>query len=75
MSWESDNLAKEVAIHSTGASIGSPRRLTLRERLTAQKEHLTRSLDDVNAAIKSLDDNPNVEQVIESVSKTGMIHV
>lgn len=47
--------------------IGKIHTTTKREKLEYLKNELTQRLNNVNDAIKSLDDNPNVEEVINKI--------
>ena len=45
------------------------RRMNTREHLEARKEQLEEQLKNINNAIEALDQNPNVEKVLDLLSK------
>lgn len=44
---------------------------TVRQRLVCKRDQCQVMLDQINLAIKSLDDNPEVEKVVESLKRVG----
>jgi hypothetical protein len=48
---------------------GAPRKMTTRDRLEQSKRHLEAELSNVNAALKALDDHPDIDKVLELVSR------
>ena len=48
---------------------GAPRKMTTRDRLEASKRHLEAELTNVNAALKALDEHPDIDKVLELVSR------
>lgn len=48
-----------------------PYRQTLRERLMQQKTEIERHLENLNAALKFMDDNPNFEAFHDTITKAG----
>ena len=48
---------------------GLPLRQTRRERLEVAKRQLEMHLANINEAIKALDDNPNIEDVINKIDR------
>lgn len=49
--------------------IRAPRRMNTRKVLEAKKNQLEENLKNINAAIEALDQNPNVEKVLDLLSK------
>jgi hypothetical protein len=45
--------------------------VTIRQRLVQKRDQCQVMLDQINLAIKSLDDNPEVEKVVESLKRVG----
>ena len=46
------------------------RRYTLTERLTQEKENLQSRLDEINAVLEALKQNPQVQSVLDLLQKT-----
>lgn len=49
----------------------TPRMQSIRERLTERKTVLERQLEEVNVAIKMLDENPAFEKVQDAIQRAG----
>lgn len=56
-----------LARASTGAKV-----MSIPERLRVDKEQLEERLEQVNAALKALDDNPEVARVVHLISKVAL---
>ena len=59
----------ESEIGYAGAGQAIPRRMNTREALEQKKIYLEEQLRNVNNAIEALDQNPNVEKVLDLLSK------
>lgn len=65
------NNAKEEKM-LTDNKIGGYTPATRRQQLEMRKQELTEALRRVDAAIAALDENPSLEQFIETLSKAGL---
>ena len=63
-----DDAKYQLAQTSSGVP-GMPLRQTRRERLEVAKRQLEMHLGHINEAIKALDDNPNIEDVINKIDR------
>ena len=63
-----DNEAK-YQLATAGSQIGMPMMQTRRQRLEELRRHLEAHLARVNDAIKALDDNPSIEDLINKIDK------
>ncbi len=59
----------DLGLLKVAAEAGAPRKMTTRDRLTQAKRHLEAELNNVNAALKALDDHPDIDKVLELVSR------
>jgi hypothetical protein len=64
-----DEFLSKTAEAPTGLVAGAPRKMTTRDRLEASKRHLEAELTNINAALKALDDHPDIDKVLELVSR------
>jgi len=53
----------------SNAKIG---RASLTERLNAQKEEHTRRLEEINTVLKTLEENPKLQEVLDQLTKYGL---
>jgi len=65
----SDYGMTKYAGETAGSLVSCPRQPSPRERLQDKREMLEKELTAVIAAIKALDDNPNIEQVMTLVQR------
>jgi len=64
-----DDDAKYQLAGTSSTAPGMPLRQTRRERLEVSKRQLEMHLTNINEAIKALDDNPNIEDVINKIDR------
>lgn len=59
--------AQEMPTLSTSIS-----RSSLTERLKAQKEDHVRRLEEINTVLKTLEENPKLQEVLDQLTKYGL---
>lgn len=65
-------MAMEQSKNYLGAGTDSPRRESKRQALLRRKAQLNRSLDSVQKALDALDQHPELEEFIETLSNSGV---
>jgi len=64
--WD-DSLAPAQC--ESGQSLGRPRKMSMKEKLFQEKSHIEARLSTINEALAALEANPQVEKVLEILSR------
>ena len=62
-------LGQQIPMEGSGAVM--PRQMSMTERLQARRDLLAQQLEETEAALAALKDNPDVARAVDAISKLG----